>query len=1447
MGLLNSSIPNLLNGVSQQADALRNPTNCADQINAYPSPVEGLMKRHPTEFMTDDFTVIEGSKCLDTSSHAINRDTGEKYLVAVKPTYIDGGELEVWDLVNNYKSTVHYDQAAVGEEFGSEPTRAHGMIYLNSLVIDGDYINIVNSNGVTIKFQFTTDPLVANGSGNPSNAVFVNIYQMTGIEDQVGALAAAISWHQFASTGAGTGFRVTALHLGSDNDLPRTLGQLPTNHPLYVEGSTDETPGIAKNILLKQDIAGVNGNQDMTDSTGRIDLFNFGENGLTAGGDGDPGDNSAMESDPRDYLKAIDPATAFKFLTVGDVTYVVNTEREVQMHKTITPPHGSEAMVTVKQGAYNVNYIVGVDNKSIQVSTGSSSGDAKTDTIATSLVTALNGGTGNVYHEDESLTTAEWVKGAADGNHFKLELLVTPGSGTPTGSDDAFTVVGKNVRFTSIPGGAKYTYKGWGGAGTTYRSSSFNLNTDYEIFTSVNNGDGRYRITLKGIQNGSGTYGGWTVYYSLLWNSDTPSGTSKIKSQYTQSVDFPYMEFSSQGSNVLMHPLTAGRDFTLTTSDSVGNTYLDGFKERTQYLTDLPKQAPNGFTIRVDGDVENNIDDYYVTFKTRNDEAYGEGMWTETLGSQVPFQYDYATMPHVLIRQADGSFLFKAANGILNAPPAQVPRVTTSSVVGTVYDPDNTNATSDTYITVDNLVPHSRIPKYSDIVFSQGTTAQRTLTVGQAAEVDQYGKAYLELTTAVGVDYANDVEVVINIKSDYEAFNWRGRKVGDMTTNPDPSFVGKKINNIFFYENRLGLLAGENCILSETGEFFNFFRTTIIDLLDTAPIDLAVSTNEIALLRHAMPYKGNLLLFSDNQQFALGSGRQALSNETVSLTQTSYDECNPKCNPVASGSSLYFGYDRGGYSGLRQMMLLDAQGDNYASADITEHVPQYIPNSWKMLASMPQQSLIIGLPEATDGNMQDLYLYKFMDRGRERVQSAWFKYSLPLMGDSNDKKQIIGIHAIDNILYILCQWRYNNGVAHTGGKTILYKMLIENDRVDTNSIHVTNLDSRVAYDGGSGYSKGVGAQGMVRLYAPHSGQEVRLTDATGYIRRFMFTTVPGTSTGDTFGSGSVNGGDSGRGTYVQIDGLTATNERAEEFALAVNHSSSADLKITAIQTGTSAGYPFTLGELPTTHPEYVEGSTSESSITRNVLLIQDVVGTGGNTDMTVHSTATPVEQPGDFAIYNFGENGLQAGLEPDSRLVTASYDSPVTGKTTFTMPFTWSGSGEPVQAYTKAVAGSGGGAELTIDSSVGSAGTLVIDGDQTDASIWFGFDYTMTYEFSKPIIRGQAGKGSSILAAGRFQVLSCDLSFDDTTTFTATVTNPGRANDYTYTQLASSTDVLSTVQGSNAVTSGDFRIPIHTRSDGYTLTITSSSPFPVHFMSAEYEAQYNARSRRMSI
>ena len=47
MPLISSSIPNLINGVSQQPPALRLASQAEQVINCMPSPVEGLKKRPP--------------------------------------------------------------------------------------------------------------------------------------------------------------------------------------------------------------------------------------------------------------------------------------------------------------------------------------------------------------------------------------------------------------------------------------------------------------------------------------------------------------------------------------------------------------------------------------------------------------------------------------------------------------------------------------------------------------------------------------------------------------------------------------------------------------------------------------------------------------------------------------------------------------------------------------------------------------------------------------------------------------------------------------------------------------------------------------------------------------------------------------------------------------------------------------------------------------------------------------------------------------------------------------------------------------------------------------------------------------------------------------------------------------------------------------------------------
>ena len=93
----------------------------------------------------------------------------------------------------------------------------------------------------------------------------------------------------------------------------------------------------------------------------------------------------------------------------------------------------------------------------------------------------------------------------------------------------------------------------------------------------------------------------------------------------------------------------------------------------------------------------------------------------------------------------------------------------------------------------------------------------------------------------------------------FQRLSWIDRETGDEDSNPDPSFIGRTINDIFFYRNRLGFISDENIILSASADFFNFWFDTATSVLDTDPIDVAVSSNKVSILTHAIPFNRELI------------------------------------------------------------------------------------------------------------------------------------------------------------------------------------------------------------------------------------------------------------------------------------------------------------------------------------------------------------------------------------------------------------------------------------------------------------------------------------------------------------------------------------------------------------------------------------------------------------
>jgi hypothetical protein len=94
MALVSTSIPNLLNGVSQQPSPLRQVTQGETQTNALSSVIDGLIKRPPTEHVAllGNFIVSNDNVAV----HWIDRGEGNRHFVVIEAT-TNSSHMRVFD------------------------------------------------------------------------------------------------------------------------------------------------------------------------------------------------------------------------------------------------------------------------------------------------------------------------------------------------------------------------------------------------------------------------------------------------------------------------------------------------------------------------------------------------------------------------------------------------------------------------------------------------------------------------------------------------------------------------------------------------------------------------------------------------------------------------------------------------------------------------------------------------------------------------------------------------------------------------------------------------------------------------------------------------------------------------------------------------------------------------------------------------------------------------------------------------------------------------------------------------------------------------------------------------------------------------------------------------------------------------------------------------------
>ncbi len=242
----------------------------------------------------------------------------------------------------------------------------------------------------------------------------------------------------------------------------------------------------------------------------------------------------------------------------------------------------------------------------------------------------------------------------------------------------------------------------------------------------------------------------------------------------------------------------------------------------------------------------------------------------------------------------------------------------------------------------------------------------------------------------------------------FNTISWSQRTVGDTDTNKDPSFIGKKITSLFFFKNRFGVTADEKVVFSESGEFDNFFRTSVTSPSDSDPIDVDVTHTRVSKVEHAIPFNEQLLLFSQQSQFFIESNG-ALSSDSISINPASHFEMDVDMPPVAAGVNVYFAQVSGGFSRIRELFVA-TDLDTHDAADITAHVPKFIPKNVYRASASTSEDIIYFLSADTPSR---IYCYKYNWAGTDKNQSAWsfFEY--------NSQDTILWMETVENKTFML--------------------------------------------------------------------------------------------------------------------------------------------------------------------------------------------------------------------------------------------------------------------------------------------------------------------------------------------------------------------------------------------------------------------------------------------
>ena len=345
------------------------------------------------------------------------------------------------------------------------------------------------------------------------------------------------------------------------------------------------------------------------------------------------------------YIYTEKPRYNLKAITIADYTFICNTFQHTKMSDEIDDNSWDTQglLVNIKNGQYGRTYKIVINGETVasyETPDGSDKSHTKminTDAIVEKLATTLKEAGYAVATGSSWLYIQKSAYKAVTGE----EILLSP-STSPKQQEDRF----KGLSFIGH-------YHSWRAFPTTITRNVDTITLKFPTEENIRaNAHDSFASDYAAYQKMMGEVNRckedkWAVTHEVITQGAQGldmTGTMNVYTfTYTTSTEVP----SGNKAYSLIN--------TAVVYDGFNNQAAFGIIKSTQRFTNLPASAPEGFTVKITGEKGSNTDDYYVRYDAKLQ------VWRECVRPGLKNHIKNSTMPHVLVREADGTFTFKEA------------------------------------------------------------------------------------------------------------------------------------------------------------------------------------------------------------------------------------------------------------------------------------------------------------------------------------------------------------------------------------------------------------------------------------------------------------------------------------------------------------------------------------------------------------------------------------------------------------------------------------------------------------------------------------------------------------------------------------------------------------------------------------------------------------------